>query len=501
MVILSYLLTIALALACLAAPLVLFWYIPLDSRLNWIAFRVLLSAFGVVAGFTILKSLVPPKDEHEVNGIRIDLAKEKRLAKEIEAIAESLREPMPSEVYLIGDANAFVSERDEAKGFGRRRILGLGLPLLQMLTIAQFRAVLAHEFAHYYAGDTRLGPWVYEARRSLSRIYENLGKNSEVLRFLRRRAVVAVAYKLLMGGLKMYWKVFMYVTQAISRRQEIRCDELACHVAGSQPLTEGLESIQRCQAVLASYWNSVVMPVAASGFQPQLGDGFLRFMQTPQIEKATSEFLAKQECTAKPSPLDSHPSLKKRVELARIYNLPVPEGNGPATETDLPMISLIDELGVLEGRLLKRYIPALVNADLKPLAWEEAGVAVYVPRWRKTIVELQPLLSKKTVADFPRLVMNPGVLAETMANPPGRLLNLTQREARAIDALYCVFALCLLDHGWKLHSQPGVLYLVKDENKLDPGRAISAIKAGAPAVKDWSSYCVQQGIGDWPLAL
>jgi len=206
MVFLSYLLAVALAMACFALPVVLLWTLPFGGQVNLLFMRLLLSAFGLVAGVTILSSLVPSKDQHEVNGVCIDLEKEKRLAQEIEAIAGALREPMPSHVYLIGDANAFVSERDEGKGIGRRRILALGLPLLQMLTIAQFRAVLAHEFAHYYSGDTRLGPWVYEARRSLIRVYENLGKNSKVLLYLRRWGIVAVVFRLLMGGLRIYWQ-------------------------------------------------------------------------------------------------------------------------------------------------------------------------------------------------------------------------------------------------------------------------------------------------------
>jgi len=161
LVVVSYLFAIAIALACLALPIVLFGYLPISSQFNFLLYRLLFSAFGLVAGGTILWSLVSSNDKHEVKGVRIDLRKEMRLAREIEAVAEALHEPMPSEVYLIGDANAFVREEDEAKGFGRRRILALGLPILQMLTIAQFRAILAHEFAHYYAGDTWLGPWVY----------------------------------------------------------------------------------------------------------------------------------------------------------------------------------------------------------------------------------------------------------------------------------------------------------------------------------------------------
>jgi Zn-dependent protease with chaperone function len=500
MVAVSYLLVIALAFSCLALPVVLLWYFPLGGPANFMIYRLLLSAFGLVAGPTILWSLVPPKDKSEVNGVRIDLAKEKRLAKEIEAIAGALREPMPSEVYLIGDANAFVSEKDETKGFGRRRILALGLPLLQMLTIEQFRAVLAHEFAHYYAGDTRLGPWVYEARRSLIRVYENLGKNSSVLRYIRRWGIASVAYRLLMGGLRMYWQVFMRVTQAISRRQEIRSDELACHVSGSRPLIEGLESVQKCHAALSPYWNSVVLPVAVNGFQPQLGDGFLRFMRAPQIEKATSEYLAKQESAAKTSPLDTHPPLKVRIERARSYNLPTPDSGEPASETDLPMISLIDDLGALEGGLLKRYLPALAKTDLKPLEWEKAGIEVYVPMWRKQVESVRPLLLTKTLADVPSLVTDPKALPDMVPNPPGKQLNWAQRDARAMEALYCAFALCLLEHDWKVESQPGSLHLEYGENKVEPWEVISTIKAGKLSATEWGPYCAQRGIGDWPLA-
>jgi hypothetical protein len=48
------------------------------------------------------------------------------------------------EVYLIGEPNAWVTVRRGMMGFGGRRIMGLGLPLLGALNISQFRAILAH---------------------------------------------------------------------------------------------------------------------------------------------------------------------------------------------------------------------------------------------------------------------------------------------------------------------------------------------------------------------
>ena len=88
---------------------------------------------------------------------------------------------MPEEIYLVSDFNAWVANRGGVMGFGSRRVMGVGLPLLQILTVSQFRAVLAHEFGHYYGGDTKLGPWVYKTRGTIGRTIGNLSQHSSLL--------------------------------------------------------------------------------------------------------------------------------------------------------------------------------------------------------------------------------------------------------------------------------------------------------------------------------
>lgn len=498
-VLLSYLLAVFVALACLFLPYLLFVTIAFDT--NFLFVRFLLAAFGLAVGLTILWSLFPRKSTFEPKGVPIDLSNEPRLADEIKSIAEALREPMPTEVYLLADANAFVMENSGFLAAGRRRILGLGLPLLQMLSIGQFRAVLAHEFAHYYAGDTRLGPWVYNTQSSMARVYQNLGRKSEVIRFLTRWAVVAGPYIVLMAAMRGYWKLFMRVTHAISRRQELRSDELACHVAGSEALIGGLEGIRKCQAGLNPYWSSFVVPAAMNGFQPQLAVGFLRFMQAPQIMKATSEFLAQQASITKSSPYDTHPPLNKRIGQARLYNLPAPGDSAVDASLSEPMVSLIKGLGPLEGSLLKKIIPAATAAHLKPLNWETDGPGIYISAWRKQIDGFLPFLSTQKLSDFPALLLKPGPLADLVpASPKGRLSR-NQQIARAYDILFCAFALCLVDKGWKLTAEPGNLVLVKDESKIDPGVVVGAIRSGKLSVVDWSGYRAQHGIADWPMVV
>jgi len=266
-------------------------------------------------------------------------------------------------------------------------------------------------------------------------------------------------------------------------------------------LIEGLESIQRCAAVLNPYWNTVVFPLAANGFQPRLGDGFNRFMHAPRIEKATEEFLAKRGAEAKTSYMDTHPPLKVRVERARRYNLPAPESEGPTDQTDLPMISVIDDLAALEASLLKRFMPDLAKTELKPLDWEKAGDEFYIPKWRKQVEGMQAALSTKTLAEFPGIVMDPRFLYPMAPNQSGKQLNRAQQNSWAVNVLYSAFALCLLDHDWKLHSEPGAFYLENGENKVDPGEVIALIKDGKLMMLEWGPYCAQRGIGGWPLTM
>jgi Zn-dependent protease with chaperone function len=500
LVFVSYILAIALAFACLAMPIFMFGFLPIGSQLNFLLYRLLFSAFGVVAGGTILWSLVPTNEKFDVKGVSIDLRTQPRLAQEIQTIAEALREPMPSEVYLIGDANAFVSEVSSSTGFGRRRILAMGLPLLQMLTIAQFRAVLAHEFAHYYAGDTRLGPWLYEARVSMSRLYMNLGKNSQAMRYLRRWRILAAAYLLLMKSLQIYWKIFMRITQAISRRQEMRSDELACYIAGSQNLSEGLQGIRKCNAGLGAYWNSFVLPVAIGGYQPDLANGFQQFMQAPQIAKATSEILAKQESITEHSPFDSHPPLNMRLQQARRLARPAPQSSMSEDACNRPMISLIENLPALEASLVKKVVPAVAAADLKPLNWETAGADIYIPGWRKKIASCLPFLAEKNMVDLPLLLLDPRPVAMHIYIETEGRLNESQRIARAYDILFCAFALCLLQNGWNLITQPGNLTLKNGTSTIDPATVLGDLRSKKLSAEGWQTFRANTGIGDWPLA-
>src|SRR6185437_11012238 len=84
-------------------------------------------------------------------------------------------------VFLMPDVNAWVAQRGGVMGFGSHRVMALGMPLMALLTVPEFRAVIAHEFGHYHGGDTRLGPWIYKTRSAIGRTLRELGRRNSWL--------------------------------------------------------------------------------------------------------------------------------------------------------------------------------------------------------------------------------------------------------------------------------------------------------------------------------
>jgi len=150
---------------------------------------------------------------------------------------------------LTGEVNAWVTDRSGIAGSGHGRVMGLGLPLLATLTVSQFRAVLAHEFAHYYGGDTRLGPWVYKTQKTLLRTFQSIGSLQKFTRLM----ILYLMYKVVTALLHWYFNFFLVAINVVSRREEYRANELACQIAGKQPLIDGLRAIHACTSAWRGY--------------------------------------------------------------------------------------------------------------------------------------------------------------------------------------------------------------------------------------------------------
>ncbi len=482
----SYLFTFALAAASIYFPFLL---LSARAGLN----TLLLFLGGLVIGAVILWSLIPRRDQFEAPGPVILEREHPRLFAEMQALAKALNEAVPAEVYLVPELNAFVAERGGILGFGGRRVMGLGLPLIRVLTVSQFRAVLAHEFGHYYGGDTRLWPMVHNARSAIARALVNLSSDSlaETLSHIRIVGFLHYVAVILLAG---YWKVFLRITQAISRKHEYRADELAAYVTNPQALAEGLRVIHGIAPLLPMYFQMEVTPALHAGLRPPIADGFAQFLTAPEIASGITQHLDAQLRNPTTDAYDTHPPLRDRI--AALNRLPA------ATQPldSAPAISLLDDIPKAELELLEFMAPDIPIRKFKPASWDRIGVEAYLPAWRSAVIQHQALLAGYTVAELPALVAKLREIAPRLPDQPGSLPTPEQRLERAAALLWQAFGVALHHHGWSFTAAPGELHFAKGPHRLEPPSIVQQMRDAGISHDDWRQRCNALGIATIPLA-
>ncbi len=431
-----------------------------------------LGIFGLVGGLIILWGIVPRPDSFEAPGPLLTRERHPRLFAVLEEIAASTGQAMPAEVYLVADVNAWVAARGGFMGFGSRRVMGLGLPLLQTLGVSELRAVLAHEFGHYQGGDTRLGPWVYKTRAAIGRTLQALGAHSSMLQ----------------KPFMWYGNMFLRVSHAISRRQELSADQLAAGLYGATPLAGALGTIRRAAVAFPAYWSTEVVPVLGAGLRPPVAAGFSRFLASSRITAAVDEHVKEPE---RADPYDTHPPLHERV--AALAGLP--PGAAP---DERRAVELLEDVDALEREML-----ALMAAGtaLDAIGWDDVGQRVYVTAWRRAAERHAATLAGLTVDalldEAPRLVARLGEEMPTEAAHPSA--EVPAQYARWV--LSGTLASALVEAGWRLRAMPGEpLVLEGALGALDPFQTVDELLLGKVDQAGWRIRCETFGLRGIALA-
>jgi Zn-dependent protease with chaperone function len=472
MVFSSYVFTLLLAAACLYLP-----WLVVSSVINIQTIALFLG--GIVVAGIILWSLIPRPDKFEAPGLLLEPASHPRLFLEIENISKSLDEPLPREVYLLGDSNAWVADRGGFMGFGSRRVMGLGLPLLAALNVSQFRAVLAHEFAHYYGGDTSLGPWVHRTQMTMIRTFRGIGSIGE----LSLPAAVAILCTIVFGILKWYWRLFLRAINFVSRQQEYRADELACVMTAPKWLTSGLQTVHGTTLAWPTYWKTEVAPLLGQGFVPPIGAGFSQFLAVPLIARQVEEGIETEIREGKADPYDSHPPLRDRLKA--VEDLPF---QSPPEDRNLAL-ALLDSVESEELRFLEAVNPDLPKNSLKPVHWQEQGSKVLIPSWAGFVNQYSSLLQGINPENLPDALTKVPQMARAIRDPKGMLLNPDQRAAQVRSLLGTALALTLVNSGWTLHSSPGELHLSRGDEQVNPYDLLEQLSAGTISKDAWAARC------------
>jgi heat shock protein HtpX len=440
--------------------------------------HIKLAFFCILGAAIILWSILPRLDRFTPPGPRLEPQEHPKLFATLARIAEATHQQMPSEVYLLGEVNAWVMDRGGIMGFGSRRVMGIGLPLLQVLSVSQLGAVLAHEFGHFHGGDTKLGPWIYKTRAAIGRTLHGLAEYSS---FLQKPFL-------------WYGKTFLRLSHAVSRRQEFTADALAARTVGPRPLIEGLTLLHGAALAFDAYWSNEVAPVLSRGFQPPVIEGFRHYLESPQIAAAVSANVNRELAEGETDPYDTHPPLRERI--AALQNWPNRETPG----SDLPAISLLGDPEGLETRLLSTTANGPAAQALQSVAWDEVGWKIWAPTWKAYAAKYAQALAGYTPCTLPELSQNLEAFSRLLREADGEDLAPEERHQQVTTTLGVALAVALSRNGWELHVLPGDDVVCERKGIIiKPFDIIPNLASGQLTPEAWRELCIDSEIADLDL--
>jgi Zn-dependent protease with chaperone function len=275
----------------------------------------------------------------------------------MEELAARLDTRPPDDIYLVPDVNAWVAEIRRGTRLRRRRVLILGYGLVSASTVGELRAWLAHELAHYAGGDTVIAAMLSRTRRGLYRWHMELEGG------------------LLHAPVAIYAVLFLRITQAIARAQELWADHASVELAGLEPHLESLLRGGRADAIFTRLVSLDVARLLAAGRRPE--NLYVAFRDAEgglaEDERAELDAELRAQQTA---PFDSHPSVAEREEWARSLELDAP----PHAPDERAAVVLLDDVESVELAQTRVLLDRFAEVDaLEPIAWDAVADEVVRP--------------------------------------------------------------------------------------------------------------------------
>ncbi len=263
--------------------------------------------YGLVNGFLIIGGVPlaisiylirkPPK------GLKLKKEDAPELFKEVKEIADYVGVGEPHEILITPTSEIAVT------GIVKKRLI-VGLATLSKLRKNEFKSILAHEFGHFYGGDTLAGHLVANLKVALQLLFS---------------ATAGSIIGILFGAVSL---VFNIITLAYSRQVEYRADSVASHIFGGKNFSDALLNY----ATYSTYFERTVWAsINKVGEEGKMFRNVYDFIEKTMTQKTEME-LSKRLSTEKTALLSTHPGIGDRIKkVAGIKATKKPGGPGLAS--------------------------------------------------------------------------------------------------------------------------------------------------------------------------
>jgi Zn-dependent protease with chaperone function len=253
---------IVVTLALIVA--LLLWFRHLPFPVLWVLAALVGSGFSLI----LIKGLFARPTREKGMEVEITPDDQPVFFAFLRRLTDEIGAPMPHRVFVSPDVNAAVMpEHSLANLFVQpKKNLLVGLGLLNMLNLSEFKAVMGHEFGHFSQKTLRLHAYAYVANRVMFGILNGPDRLDLWIASARRHArhsqdfdglaagIVAATIggsvwlvRAVMGGL---YRLVNFAAMALSRENEFHADRIGVSVAGSNAMVHSLYRIGFAETAL-----------------------------------------------------------------------------------------------------------------------------------------------------------------------------------------------------------------------------------------------------------
>lgn len=241
------LLALGLTVLCIIGGVLL---ISIKVAVITIALGLGLASLGLLILFFLVKFLFKSHKTDRSHLVEITRSDEPMLFAMIEDIVAKAGTSFPKKVYLSYEVNAavFYDSNFWSMFFPVKKNLQIGIGLVNSVTQAELKAILAHEFGHFSQRSMKVGSYVYQVNQVLiNMLYDNDSFDQLAAKWANITGYfyvfVVVAVKIIKGIQWILRKMYELVNReylGLSREMEFHADEVAAHIAGFEPLKTSL---------------------------------------------------------------------------------------------------------------------------------------------------------------------------------------------------------------------------------------------------------------------
>ncbi|AJQ95108.1 M48 family metallopeptidase [Gynuella sunshinyii] len=449
---------------------------------------IILVCSGLLTLFMV-KSLFSVHKTADPQGIEITEQQQPDLFAFIHCLADEIGAPRPHRVFLTPEVNAAVFYDLSFKNllFPSRKNLIIGMGLVNVLSLGEFKAVLAHEFGHFAQRSMLVGRWVYIAQQIIGHMINTRDWLDNLVRFVSRIDIriawVGWLLSLLLWSIRSLadslFRLVVIAERALSREMEFNADLVAVSVSGSDALIHALHKLQAADHAWSSALN-IMHSEAGNG--KRLDDIFVtqhnimtamrNVLDDPDYgipsapdkqDEAARHRIFSQEMARPPQMWATHPANRDREDNAK--NRYVSSTIDPRSAWEL-----FQNPDALRADITTGFYQADKLSELEPVAGQEAVTKRFErqslhPQYRGNYLNREAMRNFSSIEEL----LQAGTVSDNVADALGQLFPTSLKQqlaaARNLDTEIETFQ--ALERGDLKPSGGVIRYRNKEINKAE----------------------------------